>query len=304
MNFLFIFIDGIGLGPDNPEINPFARASMPVISSLIDGSKLTIEHAPVETKIATLLPIDACLKVDGLPQSATGQAVLMTGRNIPAEIGIHYGPKPNREITNVIENGNLFKLLRKSGKNISFLNAYPPSYFNAVTSKRRLHGTIPLSVVSAGIPLKTQEDLINGKAVSADFTGSGWINHLGIENIPILTNEEAGNRIANLASEFDFTLFEYWLSDYAGHGCDMEVAVKLLEDFDTVIGGILENWSIKNSLILITSDHGNMEDLSTRKHTRNPVPALIIGSSQFRSEFITGIKDLTDIAPAILNILS
>lgn len=304
MNLLFIFVDGIGLGPDNPETNPFARASMPAIRGLINGAKLTIEHAPINSQRATLLALDACLQVAGLPQSATGQAVLMTGRNVPAELGYHYGPKPNQAIADIIESGNLLKTLRTAGKKISFLNAYPPGYFDAIKSKRRLYAAIPLTVISAGIPLHTQADLINGKAVSADFTGAGWKNHLGIENIPELTLSEAGCRIAKLASEFDFTLFEYWLSDYAGHGRDMEIACKLLEDFDSVVGGLLDNWNSKDSMIFITSDHGNLEDLSTRKHTENPVPALIIGSSNFRSKFTSGMKDLTDITPAIINFLA
>jgi 2,3-bisphosphoglycerate-independent phosphoglycerate mutase len=52
-------------------------------------------------------------------------------------------------------------------------------------------------------------------------------------------------------------------------------------------------------LVLITSDHGNMEDLSTRKHTNANVPALVIGDKSARAEFTRGMTDLTHIAPAI-----
>ena len=276
---------------------------MPTIEKLIGGVNLTLEHAPVKTQMATLLPLDACLNVPGLPQSATGQAVLMTGRNIPAELGFHYGPKPNSTITEMIESGNLIRTLNNNGRKVSFLNAYPQSYFDAIRSKRRLYATIPFSVINAGIPLKTHADLVNGKAVSADFTGSGWKNHLGIDNIPELSQSEAGRRIAELSSEFDFALLEYWLSDYAGHGRNMEIAVNLLEDFDSVIGGLLDGWNSNQGLILITSDHGNLEDLSTRRHTLNPVPALIIGPPHLRNKFTSGMKDITDIAPAIINFL-
>ncbi len=95
MKLLFIFIDGIGLGEDNPEVNPFVRAEMPYLQSLLGGQKMIKSAAPYESDQVTLLPIDAGLGVKGLPQSATGQAVLLTGINIPAEIGYHYGPKPN-----------------------------------------------------------------------------------------------------------------------------------------------------------------------------------------------------------------
>ena len=52
-------------------------------------------------------------------------------------------------------------------------------------------------------------------------------------------------------------------------------------------------------LVLITSDHGNMEDLSTRKHTDADVPALVIGDKTARDKFTQDMEDLTDIAPAI-----
>ena len=51
-------------------------------------------------------------------------------------------------------------------------------------------------------------------------------------------------------------------------------------------------------LVLITSDHGNMEDMSTRRHTDAMVPALVIGVKREREEFTRGMKEITDIAPA------
>ena len=52
-------------------------------------------------------------------------------------------------------------------------------------------------------------------------------------------------------------------------------------------------------LVVVTSDHGNMEDLSTRKHTDADVPALVIGTKEAREEFTRGMTNLTHIAPAI-----
>ncbi|MCK6584127.1 MAG: hypothetical protein L6Q49_13600, partial [Anaerolineales bacterium] len=92
MKILFLFLDGIGLGEDDPEINPFARADMPYLESLLGGKRLIESAAPFESDLLTLKAIDPNLGVKGLPQSATGQAVLLTGINIPAELGYHYGP--------------------------------------------------------------------------------------------------------------------------------------------------------------------------------------------------------------------
>ncbi len=304
-------MDGIGLGVDDSEINPFANVDMPYLQGLLAGNKLllkTIAANPsngnrLETSRATLLPLDAELGVEGLPQSATGQAALLTGKNISAAIGYHYGPKPNQEVAAYLHNGNLFGSLAELGYRSALLNAYPPGYFSAIESGRRLYSAIPLAVTVAGIPLKTLDDLHIGQALSADFTAQGWRDRLGLPDTPILSPVQAGERLAKLAENYDLALFEYWLSDYAGHGQDMQAAKKLLVTFDQVLGGLLDNWNDQEGIILITSDHGNLEDLSTRRHTANPVPALIIGDQKLREEFSEGLIDITDVANAIVKLV-
>jgi 2,3-bisphosphoglycerate-independent phosphoglycerate mutase len=298
MRVLFIFLDGIGLGENNLETNPFARARMPNLSKLLNGRSLIKEAAPFQGERATLLAIDPNVGVDGLPQSATGQAILLTGVNIPEELGYHYGPKPNPQVAAFLKDATLFSKFVKEGKKAALLNAYPPRYFDAVNSGKRLYSSIPLAVTNAGIPLFRHDELFEGRALSADFTGEGWRTMLGFIDAPIMDAHEAGKKLAALAKEYDFALFEYWASDYAGHGQEMETAVRLMETFDGVLGGLTEAWN-DDGLILVTSDHGNMEDLSTRKHTDANVPALVIGNKPARDEFTRGMKDLTDIAPAI-----
>jgi 2,3-bisphosphoglycerate-independent phosphoglycerate mutase len=302
MNFLFIFLDGVGLGPDDANTNPFARAQMPMLQRLLNGAKLLAGVAPRESKRASLLALDAGLQTEGLPQSATGQATLLTGINVAAEVGYHYGPKPNPAVAEFLRNGNLFNTLSKAGRQAAFLNAYPPGYFKAIESGRRLFSAIPLAVSSAGIPLMNAQDLANGRALSADFTSQGWRENLGFKDVPLLTPREAGNRLADLAQEIDFAFFEYWLSDYAGHHQDMDQAIQLLETLDGVLQGLSEHWDDSQGLVLITSDHGNMEDLSTRRHTDNPVPALLIGAPALRRRFARNLHSLADVAPAILDL--
>jgi hypothetical protein len=303
MRVLFFFMDGVGLGVDDPAINPFARAEMPHLQALLGDHRLLEEAAPWEGERATLLALDARLGVSGLPQSATGQATLLTGVNVPAALGYHYGPKPNPAVAEFVRNGNLFNHLSKEGRRAAFLNAYPPRYFHGIESGRRLYSAIPLAATSAGLALRDTADLEAGRAVSADLTGQGWRQQLGLPETPLLTPEQAGSRLAELASGFDFALFEYWLTDYAGHHQDMAEAVRLLEGFDRTLGGLLESWNDGEGLILFTSDHGNLEDLSTRRHTMNPAPALLVGAPGLRREFASGLSDLAGIAPAIKRML-
>ena len=297
MRVLFIFLDGIGLGENNPETNPFARARMPNVNGLLEGRSLLKSAAPFHGEQASLLAVDPAVGVSGLPQSATGQAILLTGKNIPAELGYHYGPKPNPEVAAYLNDGTLFSNLTKAGKKTALLNAYPPRYFHGIDSGKRLYSSIPLAVTNAGIPLFRNEDLFEGRALSADFTGEGWRLMLGFLDAPVMDAPQAGRKLGTLAKEYDFSLFEYWASDYAGHKQQMDEAIHLMETFDEVLGGLVEVWD--DGLILVTSDHGNMEDVSTRKHTDANVPALVIGDKAAREEFTHGMKDLTDIAPAI-----
>jgi hypothetical protein len=300
MHFLFLFMDGIGLGDDNPAINPFAKDTYPVLSSLLGGWRLLRRSAPLHNGRASLVALDACLGVKGVPQSATGQAVLLTGENIPEMIGFHFGPWPNQEITRLIQKQNLFSQLIETGKKVEFLNAYPQRYFDAIESGKRLYSSIPLAAISAGMTLKTTTDLKNGSALSADFTAQGWHDRLAIPEVPILSYYEAGKQLATLAQATDFSFFEYWVSDYAGHEQDMDKSVALLESFDQVLGGLLAHWDYQKGIIFITSDHGNMEDLGTRRHTVNPVPGLLIGAPEFRRRMIKSLRSIQDVTPAIV----
>jgi len=300
MKFLFFFLDGIGLGPDDPHSNPIAATDMPTLQELLNGHKLVEGVPPLDCDRATLLALDACMGVEGRPQSASGQAALLTGINVPAELGYHYGPKPNKEIAKTIKNGNLFSHIKSKGLRADLLNSFPPRYFEGLNSGRRLAGAIAQAVLDSGGQLRTKDDLFNGRALSADFTGLGWREHLGYPQTPVISPYEAGHRIAKLAEELDFAMFEYWPSDFAGHHQDMTAARQLLIDFDQVLAGILSHWDMENGLLLITSDHGNMEDITTRRHTMNDVPAVIIANPKIRHPFTQGLSQLSDIAPNIL----
>ena len=302
MRVLFIFMDGIGLGENNPETNPFARARMPILNQLLDGRTLLKEAAPFHGEYASLVGVDPAVGVEGLPQSATGQAILLTGINLPAELGYHYGPKPNPEVAAYLKEATLFSRFTKEGKRAALLNAYPPRYFHGIDSGKRLYSSIPQAVVNAGLPLFRHDDLFSGRALSADFTGEGWRSMLGFTEAPVMDPRQAGQKLGGLAKEYDFSLFEYWASDYAGHKQEMDNAIHLMETFDDVLGGLIEDWN--DGLILMTSDHGNMENLSTRRHTDANVPALVIGNKTAREEFTRELKDLTHIAPAIWQTVS
>jgi 2,3-bisphosphoglycerate-independent phosphoglycerate mutase len=318
VRILFIFLDGVGLGFNDPEINPFARFRMRHIEDILGNHKLiadgrihngNLEDLIVDTQSASLIALDATLGVGGIPQSATGQASLLTGVNVPALLGFHDGPKPTPPIISLINNGTMLSELAARGKSASLVNAFPPRYFETIEAGYRLPGVIALSTRSAGFSLKTADDLRHDDAISADFTAEGWRSHLGLPDTPVLNLAQAGERLNSLASKTDLTVFEFWLTDIAGHHRDLKAAQTLLESLDEVMSSLTRAWDFESGLIMLTSDHGNMEDLSTRRHTLNDVPLLVIGSCEQRRVFIQYLTesvalsshmDLTSVAPAIL----
>lgn len=285
------------------NINPLVAAQMPNLISLLQGQRLILDSCPFNGDRASLYALDTTLGIPGLPQSATGQAVLLTGRNVPAEIGEHYGPKPNPAVANILRENNLFMEVLRRGGSAVLLNAYPPRYFEAITNRRRLYSAIPMAVNAAGINLMNAEDLQAGRALSPDFTGDGWSSQPDFPPTPVYSPEDAGKHLAHLSQNYSLTWFDYWLSDYAGHRGSKEQALLLLETFDEVLGGVVEAWDLNQDLIIITSDHGNLEDMSARGHTTNPVPALLIGPSRLRNIFTQQITDLTSFYPGVLSVL-
>lgn len=301
MKIIFLFLDGVGLGDHTPLQNPFLSAKTPFLDSLFQGKKLCKDIDSFQNEVVSVYGLDASVGIPGIPQSATGQAMLLTGTNIPQHLGYHYGPKPNSAIAHHLINGNLFRTLRERRYHVSYLNAFPPIYFANIASGRRLYSAIPLAAVSAGIKLNSLEDLVAGRALSADFTSEGWNTHLGFHDIPVLSPKEAGKRIADIAQAFDLTFFEYWMTDYAGHRQNMTEAIRLLEVIDRVLEGIVTNWDLSQDMLWVTSDHGNIEDLSHRRHTLNPVPLLLIGSHATRKD-LSDFRSLSDIYPALLKL--
>lgn len=297
---LVLLLDGVGLGSDDPDHNPFAAAHLPTLEALLDGRRLLASSAPHEGEHASLLAVDVCLNVDGTPQSATGQASLLTGRNIPSVIGGHYGPKPNPVISKILLENNLFIEVTRRGGTAALLNAYPPRYFQSIHSGRRLYSTIPLAVTAAGLDLMTAEDLQARRALSADFTGAGWVAQPDFPPAPVYPPKEAGDILAHLSLAYHLSWFDFWPTDYAGHRGTLAQAVTLLESFDAVLGGLVKAWGSRQDLIVLISDHGNLEDLTRRGHTLNPVPAILIGPKEMRRHFASGLDDLTSFTPAVL----
>lgn len=298
---LLIFIDGIGLGDDNPEINPFAVANTPTLHALSGGQRWLRSTPRIDSERAIFIPTDPRLGVSGRPQSASGQAVIVTGRNVPAEIGQHYGPRPNPPIRAILAETNIYKTLTARGKPSALLDAYPPDFFAKIESGMRLRSSLQQAAFEGGVTIFGKDDFYAGRAMSPDWTGQGWRDVLGFSDAPLMTLPESGAKMAELSRQYAFSMFSTWISDEIGHRGPLQRGVEYLEQFDQVMAGLLQTWNDDEGLIVITSDHGNMEDLSIRQHTENDIPTIVIGAA--RHQFADRFTSLMDLTPKILSLL-
>lgn len=285
MGVLLLFVDGIGLGPDDPEQNPFARGRLERLRLLRDR--------PAPDPAAILVPTDACLGVEGLPQSATGLTALLAGVNAPAAVGRHINGYCTPSLAALLDGRSLFSRIRAARGRPTFANAYTPGYLAKLP---RFISVSTTATRQAGLRFRTLEDLARGEAVFHDFT-----NRLLAERghvVAPLAPAEAGRRLARLAAEHDFTLYEHFLTDLAGHARDMDRAVEILERLEAFLDGCLAATDLGAHLVILASDHGNLEDLTTTRHTQNAVPTLLWGAGA--APAAGAIAGLPDIAPAIL----
>jgi hypothetical protein len=308
MRVLMLFLDGVGIGVSNPSVNPLFAAPMGALRSLLDGQIPSLRHRRLASHATTLIPLDANLGVAGLPQSGTGQTALFTGVNGAAVAGRHFGPHPYSTLKPIIEEQNIFRRLLDAKKSPWFANAFPKRFFDYVEGKRSRLTVTTLSCMYSGLPLLRAPDLAAGRGVSADITNAGW-HALGYPEMATIVPQEAGKRLARLASEHDFVLFEYWKTDHAGHAMSMTEATSVLETFDGMLTGILDSLDTRRTLLVITSDHGNIEDLSVRTHTRHPVPLILYGNRHRElAHRIEGDHnkpaDLTTVTPALMDLIN
>src|SRR5713226_3047846 len=292
---LLFFIDGLGIGKRGP-FNPFDK--------LESAEPLAIfqDEEPQPYLDGIVVATDSCLGVEGRPQSASGQTTILTGINAPAAIGYHKQGFPNKALLEIIRDHSIFRQLVKAGvRPVTFANAYTKRFFE---ERPRWISATTAAVEAAGLRFNQVEDLRTGAAVFHDFTNELLIERLieRGESVDLRTPEEAGEVLARIAGANRFTLYEYFIADKSGHAQDRDAARRVLPMLARFIRALLGNLDLERSTVILTSDHGNIEDLSVRNHTLNPVPTIVWGRR--RQHIAPRIRSLTDITPAIVDVLT
>jgi 2,3-bisphosphoglycerate-independent phosphoglycerate mutase len=116
------------------------------------------------------------------------------------------------------------------------------------------------------------------------------------------TPEQAAEIISAIVPEHRFTLYEYFITDKMGHAQDRPGACAVLVNLARFVRHLLSRLDLSRTTVLLTSDHGNIEDLSSRNHTLNLVPTLLWG--EHRESIAARVRSLADITPAIVGVLA
>ncbi len=280
MRVALLFIDGVGVGLKAPALNPLARHAF-LLSQFTDAAGTPLPGGELSL-------VDATFGMAGRPQSASNQTALLTGLPAPTLVGRHVLGYPDAALRALLAEHSLVKRLVETGRRATFANAYPKGYLAALglphaqggpvdvdipaRARRRLKASASTAAFAAGgVPLRTLDALRAGEALAHDVTGARGLAR-GLD-LPLRTPAEAARIFWRVAEGMDFTLFEHFAADEAGHAQDAEAAQEALGGFDAFTREVLA-LRPPDVRVLVTSDHGNVEDLRTRNHTRAAVPLL------------------------------
>ncbi len=284
-----LFLDGVGLGRDDPAVNPFARAATPALDALAGGR--WVEGLADRTEPGrTVRSLDATLGHPSLPQSATGQTTLLTGIDGVAAMGRPYGPWPGPTLVKLLETDSLFHDAAAGGAVLA--NAYAAGYLDALANptgaRRRMRPSAALVAArGAGLAVRGDDDLRHGRAVAADL-GFATADPRAASTVA------AARPLAALAAANVFTYLDVWITDRTGHRADVALSTRLVERLDAFVGALVP--ALRSTTLVVVSDHGNLEDAASTRHTRAPVPLIALGPA---APAFAAARDLRDVAPAV-----
>lgn len=280
---LLLFFDGIGIGRDDPETNPFAPEGIRRLAALAGRPNGEAYRA-----------LDATLGVPGLPQSATGQTTLYTGVNAAAHLGRHQTGLPGPTLWPLLERESLFAKLVRAERRPTFANAYTRRHLDA---RRPRFGATTRMVRASGIPFRMlEEEEPAGAALFHDWTGR-WARRRGLGATP-RSAVEAARVLASLLDGHDLVLYEYFLTDLAGHRGSKAERFEQAALAEALVDAALEAVDLSRRRVVVFSDHGNLEESHHHRHTLNPVPLLAWGRGS--AALVAAVTRMEDLTPMLV----
>jgi len=263
---VWLALDGLG-HPDDAPPGSVWEANLPTLRPLVAGGRA----------------LDATLGVPGLPQSGTGQTCWLTGQDAVRQMGEpgrgeHFGPHPGPTLQRLLRAASLPGRLTRAGGRAALANHYPPAYFAAQTSERGVRrprvGCFPYAFQAAGLPLNPP-----GVPGIPATLGLGYAPPWPPQT-PLVDLPRLGEELAAATRDHDLIVCDLWFGDHLGHRGRtptplevLEAARAYLSRVDALLTGLLE----AGARVVLTSDHGNLEDLRVKAHTPARVPFAGVG---------------------------
>ena len=139
------------------------------------------------------------------------------------------------------------------------------------------------------------------------------------EHPEMMANEITTRAVESIAENaFDFILINYANPDIIAHTGNYEASIKAVKIIDEELGKIFKAVLETNAILIITSDHGNIEKLfepltglPETQHDPSPVPIYIVAKEFMRLRTESEIRAcerqtigiLADVAPTILELM-
>jgi hypothetical protein len=187
--------------------------------------------------------------------------------------------------------------VKELGLRAAFINAYRPLFFRLKSKTQWRLSATTVANLAAELPFFTLDDIVKRRSLYHDFTNQILVKR-GF-SVPLFTPEQAGQILSEIAQNYDFTLYEYFLTDMIGHSQKIDLARAEILKLDTFLKTLLHSIDLKKHMVILTSDHGNIEDLSIQSHTRNQVMTLLWGPEIQKAR--DSIQSIEDITPFILH---
>lgn len=311
---LFIFLDGVGIGVKDLNVNPMAHLTTGLFPLFLTHSRPdpkkepegiepqvflspnAIESTHARAQVGHHAAIDAGLDMPGIPQSATGQATLFTGINGAKLLGHHLMAFPEQKLTRMVKEHNLLLKAKRLGKRAAFLNTYTPRFHELGYP----HSVSTICALSLDQPLLMLDEMRAGRSLFHDITQEGLHMIYGDE-IPVFDPYDAGRHLAGAATHQEVGLYEHFWTDRIGHKADLMRGIAQMQKVERFLEGVLDHSALDEVLVVVCTDHGNMEDARTKGHTRNPVALSAWGpGAAWLCQAAQGLEDVTPLLMRLL----
>lgn len=155
-----------------------------------------------------------------------------------------------------------------------------------------------------------------------DIVTSPLSNYQNYADVPEMSAYKVTDALlGKLNANFSFILANFANADMVGHTGNMQSAIQAVKVIDDCIHKIAQACLDQDTCLIITADHGNIEELVDLKsgsidkeHSTNPVPFILVGKQFERPQAEKGglmrlasilpIGVLSDVAPSMLELMN